>query len=77
MMFIRIELSAQVSSGWTVCVSSSFLDIHSFNPISFPVCIVEAMNYLNKKEKTAPAEPPRPSAEVELLTELRDSLKNS
>ena len=38
--------------------------------------VVKAMNSLKKKEVEAPKEPPKPSAEVELLTEIRDSLKN-
>ena len=37
--------------------------------------VVKAMNSMKKKEEEAPAEPPKPSAEVELLTEIRDSLK--
>jgi large conductance mechanosensitive channel len=38
--------------------------------------VIKAMNSLKKKEEEAPAAPPKPSAEVELLTEIRDSLKN-
>ena len=38
--------------------------------------VIKAMNKMKKKEEEAPAEPPKPSAEVELLTEIRDSLKN-
>ena len=38
---------------------------------------IRAMNSMKKKEEEAPAAPPKPSAEVELLTEIRDSLKNS
>ena len=37
--------------------------------------VIKAMNNMKKKEEAAPAEPPKPSAEVELLTEIRDSLK--
>lgn len=39
--------------------------------------VIKAMNNMKKKEEEAPAEPPKPSAEVELLTEIRDSLKNN
>ena len=39
--------------------------------------VVKAMNAMKKKEEEKPAEPPKPSAEVELLTEIRDSLKNN
>jgi len=37
--------------------------------------VVKAMNNLKKKEEAAPAAPSKPSAEVELLTEIRDALK--
>ncbi|WP_298244769.1 large conductance mechanosensitive channel protein MscL [uncultured Bradyrhizobium sp.] len=37
--------------------------------------VIRAMNTLKRKEETKPAEPPRPSAEVVLLTEIRDLLK--
>ena len=39
--------------------------------------VIKAMNNMKKKEEESPAEPPKPSAEVELLTEIRDSLKNN
>ena len=38
--------------------------------------VIRAMNKLKRKEETAPA-PAKPSAEVELLTEIRDLLKKS
>lgn len=37
--------------------------------------VIRAMNTLKRKEETKPAEPPKPSAEVVLLTEIRDLLK--
>jgi large conductance mechanosensitive channel len=37
--------------------------------------MIKGMNSMKKKEEEAPAEPAKPSAEVELLTEIRDSLK--
>ena len=36
--------------------------------------VVKAMNSMKKKEEEAPAEPPKPSAEEQLLTEIRDLL---
>ena len=39
--------------------------------------IIRAMNTLKRKDAAAPAEPPKPSAEVVLLTEIRDLLKKS
>ena len=38
--------------------------------------VIKGMNKLKKKEEEAPAEPPKPSPEVELLTEIRNSLRN-
>lgn len=37
--------------------------------------VIRAMNTLKRKEETKPAELPKPSAEVVLLTEIRDLLK--
>src|SRR6187551_3099341 len=37
--------------------------------------VIRAMNTLKRKEEAAPAAPAKPSAEVELLTEIRDLLK--
>ena len=38
--------------------------------------VIRAMNSLKKKEEEKPAEPAKPSEEVQLLTEIRDSLKS-
>ena len=37
--------------------------------------VVKAINSMKRKEEAAPAAPPEPSAEVKLLTEIRDSLR--
>ena len=37
------------------------------------IAIIKAMNSLKKKEEAAPAAPP---ADIQLLTEIRDALKN-
>jgi large conductance mechanosensitive channel len=39
--------------------------------------VIRAMSKLKRHEETKPAEPPKPSAEVVLLTEIRDLLKKS
>jgi large conductance mechanosensitive channel len=39
--------------------------------------VIRGMNTLKKKEEEKPAEPAKPSAEVQLLTEIRDALKSS
>ncbi len=38
--------------------------------------VIRGMNKMKKKEEEKPAEPPKPSAEVQLLTEIRDSLQS-
>ena len=38
--------------------------------------VIRAMNSLKKKEEEKPAEPPKPSAEETLLTEIRDLLRH-
>src|SRR6201990_1316706 len=57
----------------------SFLTLTlNFIIIAFVLFIViRAMNTLKRKEEAAPAAPPKPSAEVALLTEIRDLLKKS
>jgi large conductance mechanosensitive channel len=37
--------------------------------------VIRAINQLKRNEAAAPAAPPKPTAEVELLTEIRDLLK--
>ncbi len=37
--------------------------------------VIRGMNRLKKNEETAPSEPPKPTREQELLTEIRDLLK--
>jgi large conductance mechanosensitive channel len=39
--------------------------------------VIRIMNKLKRREEAKPAEPPKPSAEVALLTEIRDLLKKS
>ena len=39
--------------------------------------VVRGMSSLKRKDQAAPAEPPKPSAEVVLLTEIRDLLKKA
>jgi len=49
-----------------------------FDFIIIAFCIflmIKALNRLSHKKEEAPAEPPQPSDEVKLLTEIRDALK--
>ena len=71
------EASGEVAAV-TVNYGSFIQTVLDFVIIAFAIfMVVKAMNNMKKKEEEAPAEPPKPSAEVELLTEIRDSLKNS
>jgi large conductance mechanosensitive channel len=60
----------------TINYGSFIQTVLDFIIIAFAIfMVVKAMNNLKKKEEEAPAAPPKPSAEVELLTEIRDALK--
>lgn len=51
-------------------------NIVDFLIIAFAIFMaIKAMNSLKKKEETAPAAPPAPTKDQELLTEIRDLLK--
>ena len=39
--------------------------------------VIKAMNSAKKKEEEAPAEPPKPSKEEVLLTEIRDAIRSN
>jgi large conductance mechanosensitive channel len=60
-----------------VLAYGSFLTITlNFVIVAFVLFIViRLMNQLKRKEATAPASPPKPTREEELLTEIRDLLK--
>ena len=62
-----------------VLAYGSFLTITlNFIIVAFVLFVViRLMNQLKRKEAAAPAEPPKPSAEVVLLTEIRDLLKKT
>ena len=53
-----------------------FIDhVFSFLIVAFAVfMLIKALNSMKKKEEEKPAEPPKPSAEESLLTEIRDLL---
>ena len=75
--------------GWTIQAATAdaaavtmnygaFLQtIFDFLIIAFAIFMaIKVMNSMRKKEEEAPAEPPKPSKEEELLTEIRDLLKS-
>ena len=60
-----------------VLAYGSFIQlVVNFLIVAFSLFIViQIMNRLKRHEEAKPAEPPKPSAEVALLTEIRDLLK--
>lgn len=61
----------------TVAYGKFIQAIFSFLIIAFSLfLIIKGMNSMKKKEEAAPAAPAAPPADVQLLTEIRDLLKN-
>ena len=78
--FSDIVLTLKEAVGETPAVTvniGAFINIViEFIIVAFAIfMVVKGMNSMKKKEEAAPAEPPKPSEEVVLLTEIRDSLK--
>lgn len=64
------------STAITLNYGSLITNIIDFLIIAWVIfLVVKAMNNMKKKEENSPSEPPKPSAEVVLLTEIRDALK--
>ena len=75
---VVLKEAAGEAAAVTINYGSFIQTVLDFVIIAFAIfMVVRAMNNMKKKEEEAPAEPPKPSAEVELLTEIRDSLKNN
>jgi large conductance mechanosensitive channel len=79
--FKDLSIVLQDAVGETAAVTLNYgmfvQTVLDFLIIAFAIfMLVKAMNSLKQKEEEAPAAPPKPSAEVELLTEIRDALKN-
>ena len=69
--------AAQEAGAATINYGLFINAVVNFVIVAFAIfMVVKGMNSLQKKAEEAPAEPPKPSAEVQLLTEIRDSLKN-
>lgn len=82
-LFINISggeyatLAAAKEAGAATINYGAFINtVLDFVIVAFAIfMIIRGMNKMKKKEEEKPAEPPKPSAEVELLTEIRDALK--
>ncbi|TDR23397.1 large-conductance mechanosensitive channel protein MscL [Marinicella litoralis] len=66
------ETAEAVTIQWGAFVQTTI----DFLIVAFAVfMVVKAMNNLKKKEEAAPSAPPEPTKEEQLLTEIRDLLK--
>jgi len=80
--FTDLAYTLKEAVGETAAVTINYgafiQSVVDFIIIAFAIFIaIKGMNSLKKKEEEAPAAPAAPSDEVVLLTEIRDSLKNS
>ncbi|BFM06307.1 large-conductance mechanosensitive channel protein MscL [Halioxenophilus aromaticivorans] len=78
--FSDLAVTLQEASGDAAAVTlnyGSFIQtVIDFTIIAFAIFMaLKAINSLKRKEEEAPAEPPKPSKEEVLLTEIRDLLK--
>jgi large conductance mechanosensitive channel len=74
---VTLKQAAGDASAVTLNYGSFIQTVVDFLIVAFAIFVaIKAMNSMQKKEEEAPAEPSKPSAEVALLTEIRDSLKN-
>jgi large conductance mechanosensitive channel len=73
------DMSIALGEGGATLNYGIFIDtIINFLIVAIAVFVlIKAINSLKKKEEEKPAEPPKPSAEEKLLTEIRDLLAKS
>jgi large conductance mechanosensitive channel len=68
--------AAQEAGAATINYGMFINAVLHFLIVAFAIFIlIRGMNRLKRKAEEAPAEPPQASAEVQLLTEIRDSLR--
>jgi len=78
--FSDLAITLQQAQGEVAAVTMNYgvfiQTVVDFLIIAFAIfLVVKAMNSVQKKEEAAPAAPPKPSKEEELLTEIRDALR--
>ena len=74
---IVLQAATEEAAAVTINYGAFIQTVVDFVIIAFAIFMaVKAMNNMKKKEEEAPAAPPKPSDEVQLLTEIRDALKN-
>ena len=73
---VVLKPAAEDMAAVTLNYGAFIQTVLDFVIIAFAIfMVIKAMNNMKKKEEEAPPAPAKPSAEVELLTEIRDSLK--
>ena len=71
-------LAVQLPGGGALMVGNFINAVLNFLIMAFAVfCLVKALNRLHRKKEETPPAPPQPSAEEQLLTEIRDLLKEN
>lgn len=74
----QTNLADAKKQGAVLAYGSFFTLVMNFVIVAFVLfMVIRTMNQFKRREEVKPAEPPKPSAEVELLTEIRDLLKKS
>ena len=69
-------LAFQLPGGGALMLGNFIHAVLNFLIMSFAVfCMVKAVNRLHRKKEAAPPPPPKPTREEQLLTEIRDLLK--
>lgn len=68
--------AAEAASAATIKYGTFIQTVLDFTIVAFAIfMVIKGMNTLRKKEEAKPPEPAKQSAEVALLTEIRDALK--
>ena len=69
-------LAFQLPGGGALMLGNFINAVLNFLIMSFAVfCMVKAVNRLHRKKEAAPPPPPKPTRDDQLLTEMRDLLK--
>ena len=71
-----LKEATETAEAVTINYGTFLNTVIDFVIIAFAIfMVVKGINSAKKKEEEKPAAPPKPSEEVQLLTEIRDSLK--
>lgn len=75
---VTLKAAEEGAAAVTLKYGAFIQTVVDFVIIAFAIfMVVRAMNSMKKKEEVAPAEPPKPSKEEVLLTEIRDALRSN